>query len=144
MTGSWEDAEELTQDVFSNLYRSRRKYIDSAKFSTLLWKIAINRCRDFARQKDRRSKEQDLELAAVNLRLHDRSANHLGHAIDEALMSLKPIYREVIVLRHYENLKFQEIAEMLDVPAGTVASRMAAGLKQIRKRLRASGHVRDE
>ncbi len=55
------------------------------------------------------------------------------------LLRLKPLYREVVVLRHYEELKFHEIAELLGIPRGTVASRMAAALKMLGDQLHEPG-----
>jgi RNA polymerase sigma-70 factor (ECF subfamily) len=59
-----------------------------------------------------------------------------GELVAEALMRLPETYRTVLVLRHYENLKFREIADVLEVPEGTVKSRMAEGLAQIGRLLR--------
>ena len=61
----------------------------------------------------------------------------MEEAVREAVLDLQPNYRAVVVLRHYEQLKFHEIADLLDIPAGTVASRMAQALRLIEARLRA-------
>ena len=59
-----------------------------------------------------------------------------GELVREALMKLAPHYREVIVLRHYEGLKFHQIGEVLGIPEWTVKSRMAEGLTQLSRFLR--------
>jgi RNA polymerase sigma-70 factor (ECF subfamily) len=63
--------------------------------------------------------------------------NERHRAVRAALSELAEHYREVVVLRHYEGLKFAEIAEALDIPVGTVKSRMMEALKQLNTRLTA-------
>ena len=132
MTFRWDDAEDITQDVFVRLFQSRTRYKTTAKFKTYLWSIAINRCRDFHRSTKRRD-EKMREL--VELRVHD-SVTHADNKdeienVQIALEKLDPLYREVLILRHYEELRFSDIANVLDIPVGTVASRMAKAIKLV-------------
>ncbi len=141
MTGRWEDAEDLTQDVFAKLYRSRNNYRTTAKFSTYIWRIAVNRCRDFDRQKKRRKKLKqsfDREIERLHPSQASTHARDMEEAVRAAVLDLQANYRTVVVLRHYEQMKFHEIAELLSIPAGTVASRMAQALRLIEASLKES------
>ncbi len=143
MTGDPHRAEDLCQDAFARLFARRKDYRPAARFSTFLWRIALNLCYDELRRRHRRY-ESSLDntdasglsaldsLAApepppdIVLEMQERNA-----LVREALLSLAEGYRAVIVLRHYENLKFREIAEVLEIPEGTVKSRIAEGLSQL-------------
>lgn len=136
MVFSWDDAEDMTQEVFSRLFQSRERYRATAKFSTFLWQIAINRCRDFLRSTERRKQKQAqlIETKIGELNSAHR-ADDTTDRVRDALAELNPIYREVLVLRHYENLKFNQIATVLEIPFGTVASRMSKALKLLGEQL---------
>jgi RNA polymerase sigma-70 factor (ECF subfamily) len=129
MTGDWQEAEDLAQEVFCRVFRSRASYEVRSAFGTWIWTIALNLVRDAARRNQRRhvtrSYRSESELPPVAATpVPDR-----GDEVRGALLKLPPHYREVVVLRHYENLKFRQIAELLGVPPGTVASRMAKALR---------------
>lgn len=132
MCGDQGDAEDLTQEVFQKLYGSRSRYEASAKFSTYLWTIAVNHCRDFLRGRRRHSQvtspasffEQlpdPVEPAAL-----ERDGQWL---VQQAVGRLPPLYREVVRLRHYQHMTFEDIGRALKIPRGTVASRMAQALR---------------
>jgi len=148
MTGDAHRGEDLAQETFLRVYARRKDYQPSGKFSTWLWRIALNLCYDELRRRQRRE-ESPLEheggeptapwiasLAAPepapDKSLADRER---GELVREALLQLPEAYRTVLVLRHYEDLKFREIAEVLEVPEGTVKSRMAEALSRIARLL---------
>ncbi len=142
MTGDAHVAEDLMQDTFVRVFARRKEYQASGKFSTWLWRIAMNFCYDELRRRQRREKtifnEEGgdpsvmLEAFATGDAAPDRSLaeRELSGMVQRALNELPEIYRAVLVLRHYEDLKFREIAEVLGVPEGTVKSRMAEALTQ--------------
>jgi RNA polymerase sigma-70 factor (ECF subfamily) len=66
---------------------------------------------------------------------HSLADKERGEWVRRALLRLAEPYRSVLILRHYENLKFREIADVLDVPEGTVKSRMAEALTQLERLL---------
>ncbi len=146
MTGSTHTAEDLTQDVFVRIFDRRRAYNPAQRFSTWLWRIALNICYDELRRVQRRQ-ESPLEAGAstaVSAPLEaidpstpeaDLQAREEADLVRAALLQLPEIYRTVLVLRHYENLKLREIAEVLEIPDGTVSSRMAEGLTQLTRLL---------
>ena len=147
MTGDPHRGEDLKQETFARLFEKRREYRPGAKLSTWLWRIALNLCYDELRRRHRRG-EESLEndgsesVAALKEYLADEAAPdaHLaareeGELVRRALLRLPEIYRSVLVLRHYEGLKLREIAEVLEVPDGTVNSRIAEGLAQLTRLL---------
>jgi RNA polymerase sigma-70 factor (ECF subfamily) len=144
MVGDTHRAEDLTQEAFARLFAHRARYEASARFSTYLWQIALNLCRDELRRRGRRredsvepEKVEDLvagEAMAYSSALPpdaQLSASEQAHEVRVALETLPERFREVLVLRHYEGLKFREIADVLDVPEGTVKSRMAEALDRM-------------
>ena len=156
MTGDLHRAEDLAQEAFSRVFSRRRDYQPAAKFSTWLWRIAINLCHDEIRL--RRRPEHPLEPetedggegGAVQFPGSGLSPAEVVEKLEQAeivrraLLQLPESYREVVVLRHYEGLKFHEIADVLGIPDGTVKSRMFEALDRlggILKRLGAApGH----
>jgi RNA polymerase sigma-70 factor (ECF subfamily) len=145
MTGEAERGEDLTQETFLRLFAKRKEYRPVAKFSTYLWRIALNQCYDELRRQQRRrefllpsTKDSDEELEAPSeIPGPDLQAATLeeGELVRNALLRLPDIYRAVIVLRHYENLKLGRIAEVLDIPEGTVNSRLAEALSRLSRML---------
>jgi RNA polymerase sigma-70 factor (ECF subfamily) len=147
MTGDAHRAEDLTQMTFSRVFTRRADWEPSGKFSTFLWRVALNLCHDEARRVQRRG-EFSLEaleeadgagearFAADELSPDAHAeVQERGEQVRRALAELPALYREVVVLRHYEGLKFREISEVLDIPEGTVKSRMAEALTQLNRRL---------
>jgi len=144
MTGDAHAAEDLAQEVFTRVYAKRKEYQPSSKFSTYLWRIALNICYDELRRIKRRhesSLEEDFELKCPDFQLSSTPACDLARQeraewVREALFHLSENHRAVLVLKHYEGLKFREIAEILDLPEGTVKSRLFEALQQLRHILR--------
>lgn len=148
MTGDAHRAEDLAQETFARVFAKRKDYQPSGKFSTWLWRIALNLCYDELRRLKRRE-ESSLDedggeaIAALAAFVADEPApservesQERGELVRRALVRLPELYRTVLVLRHYEDLKFREIADVLDVPEGTVKSRMAEGLNLMSRYLK--------
>jgi len=148
MVGDPHLAQDLCQEAFSRIYEKRAQYRPESKFSTYLWRVALNVCYDELRRRNRRSEFsidtsvtddgepsfdiEDTALAPDLAAVHDED----NAAVKVAMMKLPEIYRSVLVLKHYENLRLREIAEILDIPEGTVCSRMAEGLTQLGRLLK--------
>ena len=143
MLGDPHRGEDLKQDTFMRLFQKRKDYQPKSRFSTFLWRIALNLCYDELRRQKRRREflssndsENDgdgpLEPACDDAGPDARTAElEEGELVRGALMQLPEIYRAVVVLRHYENLKLSKIAEVLEIPEGTVNSRMAEALVRL-------------
>ena len=135
-------AEDLTQEAFSRVYQRRKDYQHGGKFSTFLWRVAVNLCLDEIRRIKRR-REMTIypqtedsadasftETLAGNDPSPDSAAitGEQAEIVKRAVQELPDHYRSVVVLRHYEDLKFREIADVLQIPEGTVKSRMFEAL----------------
>jgi RNA polymerase sigma-70 factor (ECF subfamily) len=144
MTGDTHRGEDLAQEAFARVFAKRKAWVPSAKFSTFLWRVALNLCYDELRRRERR-RESSLEgefESADPAHVADEITPDISIVRDEtaarvrdALMKISETYRSVLVLRHYEDLKFREIADVLGIPEGTVKSRMAEGLSQLARLL---------
>lgn len=148
MLGDPHRGEDLTQEAFARVFARRKAYQPSARFSTWLWRIALNLCYDELRRLKRRGEESlDREDAPVldevqswiaPMPAPDEAlvAREQGELVRQAMLRLPEVYRSVLILRHYEDLKFREIAEVLELPEGTVKSRMAEALTQMSRWLK--------
>jgi len=147
MSGNLHRGEDLAQEVFARLFSRRKGYEPTGKFSTFLWRMALNICYDDLRKTSRRRElsldsndvagESRLELFPAGEAAPDdtMAQGESAEAVRRALAELAEPYRVVVVLRHYEDLKFREIAEVLGLPEGTVKSRMAEALTQLNRML---------
>jgi RNA polymerase sigma-70 factor (ECF subfamily) len=143
MTGDVHRGEDLKQETFVRLFEKRKDYQPTGKFSTFLWRIALNLCHDELRRQNRRreflvsdSEAQEgtgaNEIAMQSPGPDARAAtSEEGELVRKALLQLPEIYRAVIILRHYEDMKLAKIAEVLEIPEGTVNSRMAEALARL-------------
>ena len=145
-------AEDMTQEAFAKIYAKRKDFQHGSKFSTFIWRVATNLCLDELRRLKRRreltilpqtmdSSETDIweELPSERPGPDDSAAtDEQADLVRKAVAQLPEHYRSVVVLRHYEDLKFREIADVLDVPEGTVKSRMAEALSLLNQSLKKS------
>jgi len=145
MTGDPHRGEDLAQETFARLFARRKNYEPTGKFSTFLWRMALNICYDELRKLNRR-RESSLDGHEEDAAPFDLEAdapspdsrlveNERAEAVRDALVQLTEPYRVVVVLRHYEGLKFREIGDLLGIPEGTVKSRMSEALTQLSRLL---------
>ena len=142
-TGDSHRGEDLSQEVFSRLYAHRNDYRHEASFGSYFKRIVLNACRDELRRKKRSPERQFDKTKTEATSLDDAafaptpapdtivSERERAEHVRFALFQLTEQYREVLVLRHYEGMKFREIAELLDLAPGTVRSRMAEALTRL-------------
>jgi len=143
--GDYKGAEDLTQETFLRLYRYRNRYKPSAKLKTFLYLLArrawIDHCRASGRRRERYEeyrREQELHAPSAEPLLEEARAR-----VEAALNELSEEMRMVVVLSVYQGFKYREIAEMLEIPLGTVKTRMHNALKRLR-RLLEDEQARDE
>ena len=143
MTGDPHRGEDLRQETFLRLFEKRKEYEPTGRFSTYLWRIALNLCYDELRRQERRreflrepSETEEPEAIAPTPGPDLRAAQQEeGELVRQAVLQLPDIYRTVVVLRHYEDMKLAKIAEVLEIPEGTVNSRMAEALSRLSRLL---------
>jgi RNA polymerase sigma-70 factor (ECF subfamily) len=123
MVGDREDARDLTQGVFLKAFEKLSTFDPSYRFFSWLYRIAINECLNF---RSRRKPQEALgeELAAGETPELYARAEELSRGIEEALMKLPIEYRVVLVLRHFVDLSYDELSEVLLIPERTVKSRL--------------------
>jgi RNA polymerase sigma-70 factor (ECF subfamily) len=149
MTGSAEDAKDLAQETFVRAWSSLRSFQGGAAFGTWLHSIALNQVRSEMRKRAAQKRGAPVSL--------DRPADEAGHGIDppdpspggeeaaatkehvrllqRAVQELEPEFREVIVLREFQDLSYEEIADVTGAPVGTVRSRLFRAREELRRRL---------
>jgi RNA polymerase sigma-70 factor, ECF subfamily len=132
--GAYSDAEDLVQETFVRLHKARARYRPTAKFTTYLYVLARHVWADLGRKAMRRDRIHDsLKVDAEISGGTTPPASSAGLDVQEALNKLSPKLKEVIVLNVYQGLQYQEIADVLEIPLGTVKSRINLALQNLRE-----------
>ena len=136
LTGDDEEARDLAQDVLIRLHKGLRRY-KAGNFEGWLYRTTVNAFRDRLRKR-KRLREDALPDEPPPLPSGERveeeiEKRELHDVVQEALVKLPPEYREAVVLRDLEGRSYEEIAAILDVPAGTVRSRIHRGREALRQ-----------
>jgi RNA polymerase sigma-70 factor (ECF subfamily) len=143
------DARDVAQETFLRAFRALKGFKGQAKFSSWLYRITLNLCRDWIRRERRTPVVQPpegidvIELAgetSPSESIEELVSRHeLGRAVGKAMSQLPEEQRTAIILKEYHGLTFQEIADLLDCPLSTVKTRLYQGLSVLRKQLREAG-----
>ncbi|MBN2731797.1 MAG: sigma-70 family RNA polymerase sigma factor [Balneolaceae bacterium] len=153
-THNHQDCEDLVQETFLRVYRSKHSYERIAKFSTWMYTIALNLAKSLYKKKQRmttvtihedESDPDDRPMKIEDTNILQDDSLHEKMCMDElekALMELSEDFREVVVLRDIQQLAYDEIAEITDIPMGTVKSRINRGRAQLQSLLK--NHVYPE
>jgi RNA polymerase sigma-70 factor, ECF subfamily len=149
MLGREEDARDATQETFLAAFRNLRGFRGDAKVSSWLHRIAVNQCITRQRRAKVRGEtalEDEAEKNAAVFALPidaspARSAEAIerSKAVRKAVVSLPPDLRQVVVMKEFEELTFQQIADTLEIPLSTVKSRLYTALRQLQMRLQKFG-----
>jgi RNA polymerase sigma factor (sigma-70 family) len=131
-----QDAQDITQECFIKAYRYLHSYDSSRRFSSWLYRIAINHCLDVKSNKQKKE-GQNVNIEDVHLPdpvtpehvyLKRESASELRHLIDK----LPEMYRMILLLRYIHDLTYQEISDLLDIPLHTVQVRLHRAKQKLR------------
>lgn len=140
MMGNEADARDAAQDTLVKAVRSLELFDLERPFSTWVYGIARNTCIDEFRRQRRRAWEAPAEVVdPAPSALHEVTALQRTEQVQRALNELPPMYREVLVLFHFEHRKYVEIAEILGVPLGTVMNRIFRARQKMRAAIEAGG-----
>ncbi|HEX8317892.1 MAG TPA: sigma-70 family RNA polymerase sigma factor [Longimicrobium sp.] len=146
-----EQAEDLAQETFVRVFNHIGRYDPRYKFSSWIFKIATNLTIDWIRRKELKTVSIDgsrnavtsdeMEASAITIVSEDENpeelleAKELGEEIEQAIGKLRPEYRAAILLRHVEGREYQEIAEIMALPLGTVKTYIHRGRNELRDTL---------
>lgn len=126
-----EDAEDITQSVFVKAYEKLGTFDPRYKFFSWLYKIAVNESINFLNRKKK--------FDVFDERVHSGTESNEGYRdhemtakIDTALLELKPEFRIVVILNHFQDLSYREIGYILDVHENTVKSRLFSARKKLK------------
>ncbi len=137
------DAEDLTQEIFVDLYRSMASFRGASSLSTWVWRVALNHCRRHAGRAHPATVPYDETLgereAEEHGPAHHAARRELSEQVYAALDVLSPDHRDVVILHEMQELTYRECAAILQVPEGTVKSRLSYAFRRLRGTL--SGYV---
>ncbi len=140
-----DEAKDLTQDIFVTVFRQIDKLKDESKFGAWLYQLAMNHCRNRYQKLRRRGffSNQSLDDPETGLNLSsgatpekDYERENTSRLVREAIASLAPAEKEVILLRDLQELSYEEISEILDLPMGTVKSKLNRARLALKNRLK--------
>src|ERR671918_838673 len=148
-TGKHDEAEDLTQDVFLKIFKSLNTFDRRANFQTWLISVSRNLCIDHYRsvRKERETINRDVDASELSPVSHDTAADTRLEQRDrvallrQALDKLAPTLRTAVMLRDIQELSYQEIADRLHLPEGTVKSRINRGRTELARQIQ---KLRDE
>lgn len=148
MLGNRHEAEDIAQEAFIRAYVNIKSFNQDLKFSTWLFRIATNLCIDRIRKK-KPDYYLDAEVSGTDgLTMYSQLASNsplpeielesleLQESVQKEILKLPEKYRSVIVLKYIEELSLNEISEILDLPLGTVKTRIHRGREALRQQLR--------
>jgi RNA polymerase sigma factor (sigma-70 family) len=142
-THNHQDCEDLVQETFLRVHKSKQSYERIAKFSTWMYTIALNLAKSLYKKKKRMQKvsihkdetdpnDFEMNIEDTNILQDEELHQKLSlEKLEKALMALAPEFREVVVYRDLQELSYDEIAEITGVAMGTVKSRINRGRAQV-------------
>ncbi len=146
----YQRSEDLTQEAFVRVYLHRERYRRTGKFSTWIFTIAVNLAKNEIRRKVRlrnvfslEQMEETTGAVEPHLREDDQPStdrmverDQTSRLVEQAIRRLPEVYREALVLRDIEGLSYEEIGEVLDIPGGTVRSRINRARLMLKEKLK--------
>ena len=143
MLGDREDAEEALQDSFVRAYRSLERCDDPARFGAWLYGILVNRCRTTGARATRRRRMFVHDVEALNNAAHADHAERIewSDAVNRALTRLAPEYREAFLLKHVEDLEYEQMAQLTGAGVSALKMRVKRAREQLQKFLKEAEHV---
>jgi len=143
MLGDYDSALDVTQEVFIKVYNSLERYSSEYKFSTWLYRIAHNAAIDHMRRNSVTPQSLETESADGTYQLQiespnptpeqDRERSEWRTQIDAVVKCLPTVYRDLILLRHSQDMSYDEIAEVTGPPLGTVKNRLFRAREMMRE-----------
>lgn len=143
MVGNRAEAEDLAQEAFLTAFKALSTFRADAKFSTWLYRIAANKCKDWLRARRPGLGPQDVDIdETIDLHVAEEqtperllSQQQVAHELEQAIQRLPPLYREAFVLKHVEGLSYEEMEDILGVNGDTLKMRVYKGRLQLSREL---------
>jgi RNA polymerase sigma-70 factor (ECF subfamily) len=140
------DSEDVTQEIFTDLYRSIGKFRGESALGTWVYRVAVNHCLKHCQ----RARPESVPYEEQSIPDDDWQANpaqsavkrELSDQVQVALGKLSPLHSDVVILCELHGLTYQECAKVLEIPVGTVKSRLSNAFRRLRESL--SGYIRDD
>ena len=142
MLGRREDAEDAAQETFIRVLRSLARWDAARDFEPWLLAIAGNRCRTALANRKRKPAPDSLDDVAP-VAEEEKQGSHLAEEVQRALGQVRDEYRQAFVLFHEHEKSYGEIAEMMDVPLGTVKTWVHRARRDLMEQLKQRGAVED-
>jgi RNA polymerase sigma-70 factor, ECF subfamily len=150
MVGNRAEAEDLAQEAFLTAFKALSTFRADSKFSTWLYRIAANKCKDWLRVKRPGQGPYDvdadevLDLYVAEERTPEQllSQQQVGQELEQAIQRLPPLYREAFVLKHVEGLSYEQMEDILGVKGDTLKMRVYKGRLQLSRDLTALNSAR--
>jgi len=145
ITLSHKDAEDIVQDVFLKLYYKLHQFEEKSKISTWIYRITLNTSIDSQRRFKKWKEGKPLHLITekeMNIpkqNPNEHNATEIAELLNRAITKLKRPFRTVLILRNFENFTYEDIAEILHITSGTVASRLNRAYTKLRIELEKLG-----
>jgi RNA polymerase sigma-70 factor (ECF subfamily) len=139
LTGNAEDAQDVTQNTFIRAYERLETYDPARRFFSWIYRIAVNESLNFLRV---RRPHDPLEDTFEAVEVGDPvERKQIGERVQGALMALSKEYREVVVLRYFGELSYEEIGETIGIPEKTVKSRLFSARQRLAQILATKGSL---
>lgn len=148
MTGSSQEEQDLAQEIFLLIYKNISNFNGESALSTWIYRISLNRCLDWQRKQQRRSKfilpilyknNEELNDPMENLSTQQPGPeeqllrNEQYQELHNGIKELPEKYQKVIILYHFQQMPYQRIAEILDIPARTVETQLYRGKQRLKE-----------
>ncbi len=133
--GNAEDAHDAVQDAFLDAFKALGKFDSLQKFYPWLYVILRNRCFKIAQSQKRKIEITSGELKIIAVQ-PDETSKAETELVEQALFELTPLDREILTLKHLDGLSYEEIAQRLVIPAGTVMSRLYHARMRFREKVK--------
>ena len=142
LLGNQHDAEDVSQEVFLRIFRSLHRWDGRRPLRPWIMGITVNRCRTWMAQRKKRPELADYLQETAASRPEDDSAELLVE-IAAGVAELRPEYRAVFVMFHEQGLPYEEIADAMEHPVGTIKTWLHRARMEVLERLRSRGMVPD-
>jgi RNA polymerase sigma-70 factor (ECF subfamily) len=146
MVKDYDDAQDLAQTVFIKAYERLRSFDAGHKFFSWIYRMAVNESLNFIKRRRRfEALDDGAEYAAGEpTPAEDYEESEMSRNIQSALMNLQADHRAVIVLKHFEQLSYEEIGQILDIPEKTVKSRLFTARQVLKDIMIKKGYVKHD